>query len=119
MAALGDARDGTLSDPTEIVMRLHVNRGSAPAQQIERVSVGSDGGNLHLHRRVDEVPEHGDVCGASDSAPHVPIAGTSAVSMISGDLHIDRLFCDDMVSLRVMDVSSKYSLFTPVRPTNP
>ena len=39
---LGDVRDGTLSDPKKIVMKLHSNWGHSSAQQIERALVDSE-----------------------------------------------------------------------------
>ena len=44
--SLGDARDGILSDPKEIILKLHANWGRASARQIRRVLVDSEGGNL-------------------------------------------------------------------------
>ena len=52
---LGDARDGIFSDLKKIMLAFHVNWAHAPARQIERVSEESEGDNLHLLRRVDEV----------------------------------------------------------------
>ena len=103
----GDARDGALSDPKKIITKLHVNRGRPSAQEIKRVLVGSGGDNLHLLRHVDEVLERCDVSRSSDRAPHVPIAGTSAVSMSNEKLQVALLFLADIVALRVMDVFFK------------
>ena len=76
---LGDASDGCLWGPEEIVMKLRVNSRHASAQQLTRVLLDSDVGNLHLLTCVDEVLEQ---CGltclperAFDKAPHTPIAG--------------------------------------------
>ena len=78
---LGDAPRGTLSDPKGIIMKLHVNWGRASGQQTKRVAVGPEGDNLHLHRHVDDVLGHCDVCSAFDHAPHVPFTGTPTVTM--------------------------------------
>ena len=59
--------------------------------------------------------EHCEVRRASDRAPHGPTAGTPTVSTVYEKLQIDLLFLGDMVALRVMDVSSKFSFLTPVR----
>ena len=56
--AVGDARDGTLSDPEKIIMKLHGNWGRGSAQLVKRVIVDSDGDNLRLLRRVDGVLDH-------------------------------------------------------------
>ena len=42
-ATSGDARDGTLSGPNKIIMKLHVNWGRFSAQEIKRVLVDSGG----------------------------------------------------------------------------
>ena len=51
-----------------------VSRGHAPAQQLKRVLLFSDGGNAHLLNYADEVLEQREVYGAFDKAPHAPIA---------------------------------------------
>ena len=116
---LGDARDGTLSNPKKIITKLHVNWGRSSAQQIKRILVDSEGKNLHLLWRVDEASERRDVCRASRRAPHVPIAGTSTVSTFKNKMQVDLLFLGDIIVLRVMDVFSKYSPLTPARYENP
>ena len=75
----GDATDGCLSDPEEIITKLHVNRGHAPAQQLKRVSMGSDWGNMRLVNYVAKVPEQWFARRALVKAPHMPIAGTATV----------------------------------------
>ena len=50
-ATLRGARGGTPSDPRESIMKLHVCRGRAPAQEIRRLLVD-----------VDEVPGRCDAC---------------------------------------------------------
>ena len=78
VCTLGDARDGTRSDP-----KLHLRWGHASAQKIKRVLVDAEGGNLSLLRHVEEVVNQCDVCKAFDEAPRAPIAGTSAVAMLN------------------------------------
>ena len=81
---LDDARNGTRSDLTEIIMKLHVNLGRASDRQIKGVLVDSAGGNLHLLQDVDEVLGRCGVCRAFGRAPHLLIAGTSTVLMFNG-----------------------------------
>ena len=54
---LGDARDGCLSDPKEIIRKSHVDGGHASAQQLHRVSSDSGGENMHSANYVDAVLE--------------------------------------------------------------
>ena len=58
---------------------------------------------------VDDVLDHCDVCRAFDEAPHVPVAGTHAVSMFNEKVHVDPLFLDDLIAVHAMDMFSKYS----------
>ena len=53
----GGPLSGCVSDPKEIVMKLHVGGGHASAQQLKRALVNSDGDNAHLANHVHEVPE--------------------------------------------------------------
>ena len=46
-ATSGDAMDGGPADPEKIIMKLRVNWRHALAQQLERISGDSDGGNMH------------------------------------------------------------------------
>ena len=86
---------------------------------MQRVLVDSDGGVSHSVNDVDEVLENGDVCRASDKAPHVPLAGASAVSMFNEKVQVDLLFIEDLIALRAMDAFPKDSLFLPVQSKNP
>ena len=83
------------------------------------MSADSDGGISHLANYVDEVLENCDVCRASEAAPRVPIAGTSAVSMFNEEVQVDLLFSDDLVAAHAMDVFSRYSLLRPDQAKNP
>ena len=47
-----------------------------------------------------------------DTAPHVPIEGTSAVPMFNEEIQIDLLRLGDLITLHHMNASSKNSLFT-------
>ena len=82
---LGGARDDSVSDPRKIFTTLHVNWGRFSANQLQLVLADSDGIDSHLANFADEVIEHREVCRASDKAPHVPIAGSPAVSMSKGE----------------------------------
>ena len=95
---LGDARGDIVSDPGKIIMKLHVNRGHDTANQPKHVLVDSVGGNSHLVNFVDEVHDHCEVRRASDKAPRVPVASTSAVSMFNEKVQADHLFL--MILLR-------------------
>ena len=66
---LGYARDDSLSDPREIIMKLHVNRRDAYAHQLKRVLTDSGGGNSHSAKCVGEVLERCETCRAFDTAP--------------------------------------------------
>ena len=59
------------------------------------------------------------MCGAFDVAPHVPIAGTSAVSMFNEKAQVGRLFLDDLIFAHVMGVFSDFSLLLPVQSESP
>ena len=77
---------GRLSDPGNISVGLFVTWGHASAQQLKRVLTDSDEGSMHLVNYVDEVPQQCDLSRASDNAPHVPIAATSAAPTFNGKL---------------------------------
>ena len=100
-------------------MKLRAMWGHLSAQRIGRVSVGSEGGNLHVLRYVDKVSGRCEVCRSLDCTPHVAPSGTPTVSMFNERLQIDLLFLDDIVALHRMDVFSKNSSLYPVRFENP
>ena len=118
-ATLGDAGGDSISEPRKIFSKLHVRWGRTSANQSTRVLVDSDGGMPHLANYVDEVLENCEVRWAPDKAPHVPIAGTCAVSMFTQKAQVDLRFSSDLIALRAMDVSPKYSPLPPVPPKNP
>ena len=89
-------------------MKLHVNWGHASAQQLNRVSAGPDGNNLHLLTCVGEVSEQREGCRAFDKAPHAPIAGASAAAMSNEELLADLLVLDAAIAVRAMGVFSKF-----------
>ena len=76
----------------------------------------AEGDTQALIQHVDEVASQCDTCKAFEKAPHIPIAGTSTVSMFNERLQMDLLFLDAIIALRIMDVFSKYSILTRVRP---
>ena len=104
VVTLGDAQDDSISDPKKITMKLHANRGYASATQLKRVPVDSAGGMSHLVNQVGQVLETCDVCRAFDKAPHIPIAGATAVSAFNEKVQVDLLFVDDLVVVHAMDV---------------
>ena len=67
---------------------------------------------------VDGVLENCDVCRGSDKAPHVPIAGTSTVSMFSEKVQPGLLVLGDIIVLHAMDMFSKYTPPLPAQPEN-
>ena len=64
--------DGRQSGLREITMELHVNWGHASARQLGRVLVDSEGGNMHVATRADEVLEQYEVRRAFDKVPRAP-----------------------------------------------
>ena len=79
----------------------------------------AEGGTQSLLQHVDEVVSQCDSCKAFDKAPHIPISGTSTVSMFKERLQMDLLFLDGIIALHIMGVFSKYSILTRVRSKNP
>ena len=79
----------------------------------------ADGRANSLIQYVDEVVRNCDVCKAFDSAPAIPVAGTSSVSAFNEKLQVDLLFLDDLIVLHVLDLFSRYSLLVPARSENP
>ena len=73
-AASGDATDSRFSDPKEIIMKLHVNRRHASAQQSDRVLVESDRGTMGLFSFANEAPQRRAESRAPDKALHLPTA---------------------------------------------
>ena len=99
-------------------MKLYVHWGHVSAQQLKRASLNSDGVTMHLLTCVDEVARQCEVCQASDKAPRVPVAGTSAVAMFNGKLQVDLLFLEDIIAVHVIDVFSRRPLLQPVHTKN-
>ena len=116
---LRDAGNAEISGPKTIIMKLHINWGRASATQITRVLVDTDGDTQPPIRHAGDVVSQRDTCKASEKAPHIPISGTSSVSMFSDRLQMDLLFLDVIITLRIMDVFSKYSILARVRSKNP
>ena len=79
-------------------MKLHINWGHASVTQIKRVLVDAEGGAQPLIQHVNEVASQRDTCKAFEQAPHIPISGTSTVSMFNERLQIDLLFLDDIIA---------------------
>ena len=117
--ASGDARDDSVSDPKKIIMKLRVSWGRASANQLMRVLKYPESGNSHSVNFVGEGPEHCAVCKAFEKAPHVPIAGTSTVSMFNEKVQVDLAFLEDLIALHAMDMLSEYSLPLLVQWKNP
>ena len=114
---LRDVGNAEVSDPNKVIMKFQINWGHASATQIKRVLVDAGGGAQSLIQRVDEVVSQRDTRKAFEKAPHIPISGSSWVSMSNERLQIGSAFSGS--ALRVMDVFSKYSILTRVRRKNP
>ena len=83
------------------------------------VLVDSNGENMHLVNYVNGVLERRSICRALENAPHVPIAGTSTVSTLNGELQVNMLFRQDTIALHTMGVCFWYPNLIPVRSQNP
>ena len=81
--------------------------------------VDSGGEAMGLSVREGEVLRQCEVCRVLLKAPHLPIAGASSVSSSNDGFQVDLLFSGDAITLRLMDVSSAYSLLGLVRSENP
>ena len=81
-----------LSDPEKNAMKLHVNGRHASAQREKLVSANSDKDNMHLATYGYGALEQCAACPAFNKDPHVPIAGTSTVSMFNVKLEVDLFF---------------------------
>ena len=101
--------DGCLSDPNETIMELHVSWRHASAQPSEMALLDSDGESMHSVNSVGEALDRCDVCRAFGTAPHVPIAGTPAVSTRNDKLRVDLSFPGDLIAQRATDVFTTYS----------
>ena len=77
---LGEALDGSLSDSTKMLKRLHFDMGHSSAQKLRRVVADSSGETVGSVNYVYEVSERSTICRAFDKAPHIPTAGASMVS---------------------------------------
>ena len=116
---LGEARGGSLTDPMKLIIKLHVNRGHASAQQLKRVSAYSGGDNMYIRTYANEVAEQCEVFRSSAQTPHVPVAGPPTASMFSEKSKEDLLFSRKIIALRAADVFSEYSHLTPAISGNP
>ena len=77
---LGAARDGSLTGPKKIIMKLHVDGGHASPQQWKRALVDSEGNNMHLPTYFGEVLAQREVCPVFEKAPRSPVAGAATVA---------------------------------------
>ena len=74
---------------------------------------------MHLLTCVREASDPCEVCRAFDQAPHAPMAGTSVVAMINGNLQADLLSLDAIIALHSMGVFLEVFLVVRVRTKNP
>ena len=66
--------------------------------------MNSNGETLGFVNFADEGLELCEICLAFDIAPHIPIAGTSPVSMFGEELRANLLRLDDAIALRATEV---------------
>ena len=104
--ALKDDADSNMTDARKIAQELHVNEGRASAHQLERVLVDNEGANHRQSARVGGVVSQYKVCQVSEKASHLPFAGTSSVSSLSGGIQVGLPSLGDVISPSVMDVYS-------------
>ena len=97
------------------IMKLHINWGHASAKQIKRVLLVAEGDTQSLTQHLDDVVSQRDACKAFEKAPHIPISGTSSVSMRNERLHMDLLVLGYIIALHIMDVFSIYSILARAR----
>ena len=105
-----DAANSRLSEPKKIIMKLPVNRGRVSAHQLKRVLVGPDGKTMGSVNYAEKVYR------ALEKAPHFPIAGKSAASLLDKKLKVDLLLPDAATGLHATDISPENSPSIPVRP---
>ena len=117
--ALGDALDGEKIDPEEIIRRFHGNWAHASAQQLKRTTAEADWRANWLIPLAGDVVRECDICRAPDVAPAIPVVGTSPVSSFNERVQVDISFLGDLITLRVLDLFSRYPLLVPARSKNP
>ena len=115
----GDATDACLSNPKRIRMKLRVNWGRTSAHHPKRVSADSAGETTGLVSYVDEALDQCVICRVRDEAPHIPIAGTSAVLAFNRKMQVDFVLPNAAIALHAMDFYPNYSPIIPTRSKNP
>ena len=110
---------GCLSDPNQILAKLHVNWGHVSAQQLRRASVDSVGGNTHSVNSLGEALEQGGARRALDTAPRLRVAGISTAPVFNEDLQVEFASLGDIVALRVMGAFPGYAGLKSVWSENP
>ena len=84
--------------------------GRASATELKRALVDADNMRDVEIKVVDEVANQCGVWMVLDQAPHVSIAGTSAVSAFNEKVLVDLFFLGDVNPVRALDPFLKYSL---------
>ena len=100
-------------------MKLNVDWGHTSARRLTRVLADPDGETFGLANYVDEALEQSEICRTYDTAPHVPIAGTTTVSPVNERLQVELSFSGDAISLRATYDYCTYPLSAPLRSQNP
>ena len=116
---LRDATDERFLDPKEIFTKLHVNWGHVSARRLKRVLADSGGVTMGLANCADEALGQCEMSCDFDEAPHISIAGASAVPTLNEKFQARPSFSYDKIAWRALGVFSEYSLLAPVPSTNP
>ena len=118
-ATLRDEGNSETSNPEKIITKVDINWGRASATQIKRVLVDAEGDTQSRIQHVDDVVSQRDACKAFEKAPRIPTPGTSSVSMFNERLRTDLLFLDEIITLQIMHVFSKYPILARARSEHP
>ena len=78
----------------------------------------SDGVGSNVLKVGDLVVSKCDVCVAFDKAPHLLAAGTSLASAFNGKVQVDLPFLGNLITLRAMDLCSRFSMLVTASPRN-
>ena len=114
-----DAAVPCFPGPEKLFLKLHVDWGPVSAEQLRSVIVERGGRTMGLMNFAYRVLRQREACRAFDTAPHLPIAGTSTASSFHEELQVDFLFVDDAIPLRAIDMFPKCPPLARARSGNP
>ena len=103
---LGDTLDPGAADPKKIAAKLHARWGHASVRRLKWFPVDADGDSQRLLGCVSGVLGPCEVCRASEEAPHLPVAGTSAAPPFNEKLQVVLLSVGGVGALHAMDMDS-------------